>query len=452
LAERATTGQLLRDLLRCLPQRHPGNRPELLARAAGPGRIRGTAIEAWGAACSDPTRSGPILARHLRAARHLHSWERRLVAAGLYALVRHHALLAAVLATAEPLPLWLGWLVVQGLPVEQAGEHHDAPFARIEHLGEVAAELLESSDPAQAVALAGSFDPRFAELLLGTLGNRAASFLAASNVRAPLVLRVNRGRTDRARVLDHLGRLGVTGHPSPLAPDGVVVDQRFDAHASPLYRRGQIEVQDEGSQILTELVAVEPGMRVVDACAGAGGKTLAMAAQMGGKGKILAYDVRKGALAQLRKRAARAGVADLIETRVVDATAPLPPMRAERVLVDAPCTGTGTLRRQPELRWRLRPDWVDACSHLQLDLLSRASALVAPGGWLVYLTCSVLRQEDEQVVDAFLAAHPGFCTLPASEVLGSARARELGANRCLRVAPHTHGTDGFYGAVLQRRD
>jgi 16S rRNA (cytosine967-C5)-methyltransferase len=236
---------------------------------------------------------------------------------------------------------------------------------------------------------------------------------------------------------------------------GLWLETRMNAFALESFREGLFELQDEGSQILGMLVDAPP-TRVVDACAGAGGKTLQLAAQMKNRGDLHALDVDEGRMDELRKRTRRDGVHN-VRTQLIPAEAPavdeaLAPLKgkADRVLVDAPCSGTGTYRRKPDARYRLNPE--DLANHVarQKTLLERFSTLVKPGGRLIYGTCSILREENEAVVEDFLSRHPDFSVRPVTEQLGPELGPKVSRGPFLRLAPHTHGTDGFFGAILVR--
>jgi 16S rRNA (cytosine967-C5)-methyltransferase len=398
----------------------------LLLRAAGPGPMRALAERAWAAVRRDPGRAAFTLRHHLRRPAGLRSWERRLVAAGLYALVRGHRLLEAALGTGAPGVLWGGWLVHQGLDPASTGVDL-AAAAPCADLAGAAARALAGLGPAERLEVGASVPPELARRLLEDLGAQAAPFLAASARRAPLVLRLNPARMDPAEALAALAADGLEPRRLPLGgPAGAAVAvKRCDIFEHRLYLSGAVEVQDAGSQALAALVAAAPGEVVLDCCAGGGGKALALAAAVGEGGRVYAHDVRPRRLAALLERAERAGVRRRLETG-------LPP-RADAVLVDAPCSGSGTLRRDPCLRWRLGAARVAAQVALQGELLASAAARVAPGGRLIYGTCSVFRAENRGVVDAFLATRPGFSL-----------------EREWAVGPHTHDTDGFYGAVLRQ--
>lgn len=397
----------------------------LLAKAHEAGRVRGIAEELDGRARADVRRAGSILRAGLREARALHSRERRLVSDALYDGFRWGPFLEAATGLDGFTGRWLGWLVLHGLPASELPD----PTA-----WEAA---LSGERPVEEAVLAG--DAAAWEVLARELGSRAAPFVAASNARAAVHIRVHAGRTSRARLARELASDGIATRPCPHAPHGLEVEGRANLQGHRAFSQGLFEVQDEGSQLLAGLVPA--GGRVVDLCAGAGGKALALAAA---GSEVLAFDVRPAPLAELKKRARRARLA--IDTHLLDPDGGLPASldlasKADAVLVDAPCSGSGTWRRHPEIRWRLTE--LGATHALQADILDRAATLVRPGGVLIYGTCSVLPSENEAQVEAFLARHPEF-------VLDPLDCPGLGGNT-LNVAPDTHGTDGFFGARLTRR-
>jgi 16S rRNA (cytosine967-C5)-methyltransferase len=219
-----------------------------------------------------------------------------------------------------------------------------------------------------------------------------------------------------------------------------------------LFRDGLVEVQDEGSQLLAWLVAPRRSEMIADYCAGAGGKTLALAMLMRGTGRIYAMDVSARRLAALAPRAARAGVTNIHTIALSgdnDARAKRLAGKLDRVLVDAPCSGFGTLRRNPDLKWRHGEPAIAELVKKQTAILQAASRLVKPGGRLVYATCSILREENEAIAEAFLAANPAFAPLPCNELLAAQRIA-LDTGLYLRLWPHRHGTDGFFAASFQR--
>lgn len=262
--------------------------------------------------------------------------------------------------------------------------------------------------------------------------------------RAPLDIRVNRGRTDRDAVAASLP----DAVPSPHAPNGLRLPEGTAIEATEPWMQGLIEIQDEGSQLIALAAKAAPGMTVLDLCAGAGGKTLALADDMGGQGRLIATDSNRDRLSRLAPRAARSGCT-AIETRLLDpgreaaALADLGGL-CDVVLIDAPCSGTGTWRRNPEARWRLTPARLAQLTELQARLLDIAAPLVGPGGALVYAVCSLLDAEGADQVAGFLARNDGFRAEPEPFAAG----RPRGAGRIL--TPKYDGTDGFFVARLIR--
>ncbi|MBL8489065.1 MAG: RsmB/NOP family class I SAM-dependent RNA methyltransferase [Rhodocyclaceae bacterium] len=272
------------------------------------------------------------------------------------------------------------------------------------------------------------------------------------NQPAPLDLRVNPLKTDRPSVLARLAEDGIEAVACPLAPLGIRLATKPALARHPLYLEGLVEVQDEGSQLLGHLVAPRRGEMVVDFCAGAGGKTLLLGALMRSTGRLYAFDVADRRLAKLRPRVARAGLSNVHPVCISgenDARVKRLAGKVDRVLVDAPCSGLGTLRRNPDLKWRQTPESVAELARKQSDILAGAARLPKAGGRLVYATCSLLPEENSAIVDAFLAAHPDYHRVSAAEIL----AAQGIAARCgddLVLLPHVHGTDGFFAAVLER--
>ncbi|MBY0563720.1 MAG: RsmB/NOP family class I SAM-dependent RNA methyltransferase [Hyphomonadaceae bacterium] len=287
-------------------------------------------------------------------------------------------------------------------------------------------------------------------------GEARAEEGAALAAPAPLDLRANRLKTTRERLIEALGKspkLKEPPAPTPCAPDGVRIPwaqgRNFPWATEQSFLKGWFEVQDEGSQLAALLCAVKPGMQVADVCAGGGGKTLALAAAMDNKGQIFAHDVDGARLAPLKERLDRAGVRNVqirAPMRTKDALSDLR-ARMDVVLVDAPCTGSGTWRRAPDSKWRLRPNAFARRLAEQRQALALAAPLVKPGGRLVYVTCSVLPEENEDQIAAFLAANPDFKAAPLALAGVPAHARGL----ALQMTPLRTGCDGFFVAALERR-
>ncbi len=285
-------------------------------------------------------------------------------------------------------------------------------------------------------------------------GAACAAELAAMEEEAPLDLRVNALRATRDEARRALAADGIVAEPTKLSPLGLRLASRQPLSATRAHRDGLVEIQDEGSQLAAALVGARPGMRVCDFCAGAGGKTLALAAAMENTGRLVACDTVARRLDGATGRLRRAGVSN-VERRLL-ATERDPWVKRhkasfDRVLVDAPCTGTGTWRRNPDARWFLAPTDLSELVAKQARILDSASRLVRPGGRLVYVTCSLLPDEDESQVEAFLASHPGFRRVPLrvawQDAIGGAPPVD---GDDLVLSPRGEGTDGFFASVLER--
>jgi len=288
-------------------------------------------------------------------------------------------------------------------------------------------------------------------LLREKFGPKLDAEVAAMNAEAPLDLRVNTLKSNLADAIRLLGAEGIEAAPMKFSPFGLRVKGRRPVTSSKPFQDGAIEIQDEGSQLVAILVAAKPGMRVVDWCAGAAGKTLALAALMENKGQIVACDVSAPRLEGAVKRLRRAGAFN-VERHLTEPGDKWAKRRAgsfDRVLVDAPCTGTGTWRRNPDGRLRLSETDVLELVPKQAAILEDASRLVKPGGRLIYATCSLLPAENEHQIDAFLAHHPDFALLPLDQVWPDAAVPCAGPY--LSLTPRIHDTDGFFGAVMERR-
>ena len=288
--------------------------------------------------------------------------------------------------------------------------------------------------------------------LRARFGAALAAEMAAMDREAPLDLRVNLLKASREQVQAALAAEGIQALPTPISPWGLRVAGRRPVSTGPAFQAGLVEIQDEGSQLVAALVGARPEMRVADWCAGAGGKTLALAMTMANRGHIAACDVSAPRLEGAVRRLRRAGIHN-VERHLVEPGDKWAKRRAgsfDRVLVDAPCTGIGTWRRNPDARLRLRPQDLAELLPKQAAILANAARLVRSGGWLVYATCSLLTEENEAQVDSFLSAHADFVPVPL------ARAWDLpvsppGPGPWLSLTPRTHDTDGFFAAVLERR-
>ena len=407
----------------------PTHRPDRLLAASQGSRCQ-TGERLLRAHLNSPTASVD-LPRAFREERGLGSKDRKIAQDAIYTVARHQERFLFALGKNgpidDPVPgLWQAALVYLGLPPEQGSARAGVPLPG-------PAPLLV--DPLDQLAMASSL-PRW---LLKRSENPQAMVDGVAS-RAPTCLRVNTAKTTREKLKQGLEEEGIQTHIGQWSPLALVLEGRANLLGSRLYNQGHFELQDEGSQLLAALV--HPIGRSIDWCAGAGGKTLALLPELPEGGTLLAMDTRIGALQQAQKRAKRAGFTLAIRKHGQ------PPHPAERILVDAPCTGLGTLRRDPCLRWRLSPQSLDGVVHAQTQILDNAADCTKPGGRLVYATCSVLPEENQGQVQAFLQRHKGWRVLPAAPLLPPSAAA-LCQGDFYKPQPHLHGTDGFFAAVLQ---
>ncbi|MBP2314143.1 RsmB/NOP family class I SAM-dependent RNA methyltransferase [Azospirillum soli] len=413
-----------------------------------------------------PRPADAVMSAYFRARRYIGSKDRNAVAQTAYAILRRHARLS-----------W--WLEREG--------HPPTPRARV-----LANEILGEGKPAASVKalfdgskfgpaalepdeakLANALDghtlehpqmpetvrvecpPWAEEPMRVALGDRFAVEMKTLLDPAPLDLRINPVKADRDSARKALERARITAEPTRWSPLGLRVHGRPPLSTVDAFKNGLVEIQDEGSQLVALAVAPKPGQQVVDFCAGAGGKTLAIAALMKNKGRVVACDVLAGRLKRAAERFRRAGLHN-IEAHPLsserDPWVKRHKRKFDRVLVDAPCSGTGTWRRNPDSRWRHLGPGLEELVPLQASILDSAARLVKPGGRLIYATCSMLPDENEQQVAAFLETHPDFTVKPVAEVWAEEDAGTPPAEGpYLRLTPARHDTDGFFAAVLERK-
>ena len=295
-------------------------------------------------------------------------------------------------------------------------------------------------------------------ILQGSLGDQFWPLVASINAPAPLDLRVNTFKVKREDAMAAFKAEGIDAQPTPYSPLGLRIQGKPALHKLDVFMRGDVEVQDEGSQLLALLVGAKRGEMVMDFCAGAGGKTLALGAEMRNTGRLYAFDTSGHRLASLKPRLARSGLSNVFPAQIAherDERIKRLAGKLDRVLVDAPCSGLGTLRRNPDLKWRQTPQSVAELQVKQAAILASAARLLKPGGRLVYATCSLLDVENEGIAQAFTAERTAdFKVMPAAEALAKAHVSEpesLVRGDYLRLWPHVHATDGFFAAVWERR-
>lgn len=406
-----------------------------------------------------------VLQRWAREHRYAGGGDRRAIRALVYGVVRQRRALA-----------W--WLERSGAPVTGRSlllaalalldRMEPAAIAAAFGADKYAAGALDDGERALIETLAGrdihhADQPRDVWLnypawldpaLEAAFGPALADELTALSAEASVDLRVNTLKGDRAAAIARLADDGIEAVPTPLSPVGLRLPGRVQLGQGRAWKDGLVEVQDEGSQLVALLTDAEPGAAVLDLCAGAGGKTLALAAAMRNRGRLVACDASEARLRQIRPRLARAGVTIVQEQVIADETDPWLSGEAsafDRVLVDAPCSGSGAWRRHPEAKLMLMPETLSGMAALQRRLLAAAAALVRPGGRLIYATCSILPDENGAVVDAFLADHPAFREVPVEGIWPRVATGDYpGDGGRLMLTPHRHGTDGFFAAVLER--
>jgi 16S rRNA (cytosine967-C5)-methyltransferase len=391
------------------------------------------------------------LRRYFKEHRQLGARDRAFVAEAAFAVVRHLRLLETLAGGRDARRLLLAAMaVVEGRsqrqlePLLQRGATDEARWL---------AGLRASDTRALPRAVQLSVPDWLWERLVALMPEtEAVAFARGLLVPAPLDLRVNTLLATRDEVLQVLGAEGIACAPTPYSPIGVRLPEKPALQAHPLFLAGKVEVQDEASQLLALLVGARRREMVVDFCAGAGGKTLALGAAMRSEGRLYAFDTAQRRLANLAPRLKRSGLSN-VHPELIDSEHDRRIRRLEgkidRVLVDAPCSGFGTLRRNPDLKWRHSPAALPELTRKQASILTAAARLVKPGGRLVYATCSILPDENEDIVSAFMQAVPGFRPQHAGAIL-RAQGVPLDTGECFKVSPHEHQMDGFFAAVLER--
>ncbi|MEW6426651.1 MAG: RsmB/NOP family class I SAM-dependent RNA methyltransferase [Thermodesulfobacteriota bacterium] len=392
-----------------------------------------------------------VMEAYFRDHRGLGVRDRGFVAETVYGALRHLRLLRHVAGDAAPsAELVAVELLRQGISGRAVAEARCAqlPEARVRELAGRLRSLAVAELPAGVRA---DLPDWLLERLVAQFGEEEAMALAAGlNEPAPLDIRVNLLKCGREELRQRLAAEGFAAEPTPWSPWGLRRRSRAPLFSTASFKEGLFEVQDEGSQLISLLVEAKRREMVADFCAGAGGKTLAMGAMMANRGTLYAFDTSDRRLARIRPRLARAGLDNVRVVRIAherDQAVRRLAGKMHRVLVDAPCSGTGTLRRSPDIKWR--PIDLARLAEEQGRILAAAATLVRPGGRMVYATCSLLHEENEAVVEAFLAADPRFRLVSAADILARRDVRLPQAAEMLRLLPHRHGCDGFFAAVLE---
>jgi 16S rRNA (cytosine967-C5)-methyltransferase len=386
-----------------------------------------------------------VLSRYFRDRHALGQQDRAFVAEAVFGILRRRLLLDHLAPQATPRQLLLLWLArVAGYSGRELGGLCSSAET----------QWLNTTRAQGALPLPVEAD--LPQWVIDRLPEHDADFIRALGRAlqepAPLDLRVNTMRATRDEVLARLNAEGIAAAPTPLSPAGIRLQGKPALARHPLFTGGAIEVQDEGSQLLGYLLAPRRSDLVVDFCAGAGGKTLMLGALMNSQGRIYAFDVSEKRMARLKPRLKRSGLSNLHPLVIAhenDTKVKRLAGKIDRVLVDAPCSGLGTLRRNPDLKFRQSPESVTELAAKQASILGAAARLVKPGGRLVYATCSLLAEENRDVVAAFLKARPEFRPLDCGDILRR-QGIALDCGEQMQLWPHIHRTDGFFAAAMER--
>ncbi|HWU34604.1 MAG TPA: RsmB/NOP family class I SAM-dependent RNA methyltransferase [Methylovorus sp.] len=394
-----------------------------------------------------------VLGSFFRNNRELGTKDRAFVAESVYGVLRRKRLLSYLADGDDPRKLLVAWMVrVQGMSLRDLEDTLNTQQK------EWAQEIKAKNTDNLSLAIQADMPDWLWEKLSAQYGDEQALTIARSmQQQAMMDLRVNTIKATREDVLakfisENTQLNQDTILPTPLSPTGIRLPQRLNISRHVLFTEGKVEVQDEGSQLLAHLVAPRRGEMIADLCAGAGGKTLAMGALMRNTGRLYAFDISEKRLTNLGQRLKRSGLSNLHSQLISseqDAKLKRLNGKFNRVLVDAPCSGLGTLRRNPDLKWRQTPQDVLELTGKQASILARAAKLVKAGGRLIYATCSLLSDENEAIAEAFLAAHPDFKLIPANEVLAQQQI-PVDTGVYLKLLPHLHQTDGFFAAVFEK--
>jgi 16S rRNA (cytosine967-C5)-methyltransferase len=433
---------------------------QLATAVADGGRLRALLLELWQRTRMDWGFVTDRLATTFRKETWVGGADRRFVSETLYGMVRHLRRIDLALERARrvkkpprDLERLLALLVLEGLldPARAAKVEPDLDWRAALGVDEAIAGERKLE---KRIALAASLPDWLATRLVADWGDEAEALALALNQRAPMTVRANTLVTTRDELAAELRAAKIETHPGTYAQTALVVDSRTNLFGLDAFKRGAMEAQDEGSQLLGELAHPEAAKKaplVIDYCAGAGGKTLEIAARLANRGRVIATDVDGKKLEELRRRARRATVSN-VQALPLEAGNTWPREldsvrgKADVVFVDAPCSGIGALRRNPEARWRMREADIADFVARQGAIMKAAVELAAPGGRVVYATCSLLAAENEGVANAIA----GVARVPLADVLGAKRAEALGRDGAFTVTPHRHGTDGFYACVMKR--
>lgn len=395
-----------------------------------------TTIDALNAIFNEGEYADKVVARSLKKDKRWGSHDRKFVAETIYEIVRWKRLYTEIAEVKEPYDrenLWrifAVWAVLRGYPIPDWKQLEGTPERKIKG---------RFDELSKKRVFKESIPDWMDDIGVKELGESVwAKEIAAQNQPAKVVLRVNTLKTTKEQLKAILMDLDIETETLPNQPDALVLKERANVFLTDAFKQGLFEVQDANSQLVADFLDVKPGMRVVDTCAGAGGKTLHIAALMQNKGQLIAMDLYESKLKQLKLRAKRDSAFN-IEYRIIDSTKVIKKLhqKADRVLIDAPCSGLGVLKRNPDSKWKLQPEFIDNIRKTQAEVLENYSKIVKPGGKLVYATCSVLPSENQEQVEKFLKTEIG---------------REFTFIKDQKLLAHESGFDGFYMALLERKN
>ncbi|MBK8599974.1 MAG: methyltransferase domain-containing protein [Flavobacterium sp.] len=394
-----------------------------------------TTIDSLNSIFNEGEYADKMVARALKKDKRWGSSDRKFVAETIYEIVRWKRLYAEIAEVKEPYNrenLWRMfsvWAVLRGYPIPDWKQLEGTPERKIKGRFDELSKIRTFKE---------SIPDWMDELGVKELGEKFwAKEIAAQNQPAKVILRVNTLKTTKDKLRAILMDLNIETEYLKDQPDALVLKERANVFLTDAFKEGLFEVQDANSQLVAHFLEVKPGMRVVDACAGAGGKTLHIASIMENKGQLIAMDLYESKLKQLKLRAKRNSAFN-IEYRIIDSTKVIKKLheKADRVLIDAPCSGLGVLKRNPDAKWKLQPEFIENIKKVQTEVLENYSKMVKPGGKLVYATCSVLPSENQEQIKHFLNGETGknFTFVKDSKILAS-----------------ESGFDGFYMALLERK-
>ncbi|MES2811804.1 MAG: methyltransferase domain-containing protein [Bacteroidota bacterium] len=394
-----------------------------------------TTIDSLNAIFNEGEYADKVVARALKKDKRWGSSDRKFVAETIYEIVRWKRLYAEIAEVREPFDrdnLWrmfAAWAVLRGYQIPDWRQLEGTPERKIKG---------RFDELSKTRAIKESIPDWMDELGVKELGEKLwATELAAQNQQAKVILRTNTLKTTREKLRSILMDLNIETETLKDQPEALVLKERANVFLTDAFKEGFFEVQDASSQLVAHFLDVKPGMRVVDTCAGAGGKTLHMASLMENKGQLIAMDLYESKLKQLKLRAKRNGAFN-IEYRIIDSTKVIKKLheKADRVLIDAPCSGLGVLKRNPDSKWKLQPEFIDNIKKIQAEVLENYSKIVKPGGKLVYATCSILPSENQEQIKKFLTTESGKSFIFIKDV---------------KVLASESGFDGFYMALLERK-